>query len=621
MPKRSYSLTLLLALLLLLLAPAVNAQTTAKKKVTNDSDLPRFTYPMTSPASAFLQSDSATFNTLAAKVKSDLDSVFRDYDIDDKSTLRTLLSAKLDLQILAGEYQSALETVQSLRAVQEKPDAKLTTGLFTRSALQAAIDTKSTTGPAFEQAFKKHFQNAIDRLPWDVVQVSIKAEHGDNKIFSKGVVLGTVKTDMDPPVQKSGVLDNQQAWTLISFRNAFLFDLPLRDARIEVLKHYIATHNVVKPDIWQSREVTLTPDQKLTPVLAAVWDSGVDVSLYEAQLFNDPNPTASGTHGLAYDDEGNPSSSWLYPLTPAQQQRYPGLREELQGVLDLENGIESPEANAIQKKANTLSADELHEIFELNHAVDFYIHGTHVTGIVARGNPAARLVVARFNDRLPDLPFPPTPEWEHQMAAAFQQMSDYFRTRNVRVVNMSWADDPQEFETWLSNAGQGADPAERKKHAAELFTIWHDAVESAIKNAPNTLFVCAAGNSNSNAGFLEDVPASLKLPNLITVGSVNQAGEETSFTSYGDTVVVYANGYEVESYIPGGSRLRMSGTSMASPNVANLAAKLFALDPSLTPAQAITLIKQGATASPDDRRHLIDPKRTVALLQSTKRPN
>jgi subtilisin family serine protease len=57
---------------------------------------------------------------------------------------------------------------------------------------------------------------------------------------------------------------------------------------------------------------------------------------------------------------------------------------------------------------------------------------------------------------------------------------------------------------------------------------------------------------------------------------------------------------------------------MASPSVVNLAAKLFALDPSLTPAQVIDLIKQGASASEDDRRHLIDEKRSVALLQTKK---
>ena len=96
-------------------------------------------------------------------------------------------------------------------------------------------------------------------------------------------------------------------------------------------------------------------------------------------------------------------------------------------------------------------------------------------------------------------------------------------------------------------------------------------------------------------------------------------GDETSFTSYGDTVVLDANGYNVESYVPGGTKLRLSGTSMASPNVVNLAAKLFALDPSLTPEQAIDLMKRGATTSEDGRRHLIDEKRSVELLQQMKK--
>ena len=232
--------------------------------------------------------------------------------------------------------------------------------------------------------------------------------------------------------------------------------------------------------------------------------------------------------------------------------------------------------------------------------------------------PESRPAVARFNDQLPDFPFPPTPEWAHKLGADFLEMSNYFRTRNVRVVNMSWGDDPQEFESWLSKTGGASDPAELKKKAAELYQLWHDAVETAIKNAPGTLFVCAAGNSDSDASFLQDVPAGLRLPNLLAVGAVNQAGDETSFTSYGPTVAVDADGYEVESYVPGGAKLKLSGTSMASPNVTNLAAKLFALDPSLTPQKVIELIKQGATPSEDGRRHLIDPKRSIELLKNGK---
>jgi subtilisin family serine protease len=82
-------------------------------------------------------------------------------------------------------------------------------------------------------------------------------------------------------------------------------------------------------------------------------------------------------------------------------------------------------------------------------------------------------------------------------------------------------------------------------------------------------------------------------------------------------VVLDADGYRVESNVPGGTRLKLSGTSMASPNVVNLAAKLIALDPALTPEQTIALMEKGADISPDGRRHLINPKATVALLKSS----
>ena len=616
MLKRASVVGSLVAILFLLFQPAI-AQT-EKKKVASQADLPRFTYPLNVPASDLLQADLATFNIFAAKVRSDVDDVLRDYDITDKATMRDLLSTKLNLQQLAGEYPAALETVKTIRGLEEKPSARLTSGLFTESLLRAATDTNAASGPPFEQAFTKYYSEAVNKLPWDVVQDSMKSAWASTKLRGRASLIAYVKTELDPAAEKSKSLSNDEAWQLIAVRKALQVDLPVKDAHADVLGKYVTAHNIMKPDIWQAREVTLTPADKLTPVLVGIWDSGVDLSIFGNQVFSDPKPTASGTHGLAFLDDGGPSQSWLYPLTPAQEKEYPAFRDELKGSLDIENGIDSPEAQALQQKMSTYTPDQMHERAELHKVIGFYSHGTHVAGISARGNPAVRLVVARFNDQLPDLPFAPTSEWAHRLSADFQQMSEYFRTRNVRVVNMSWGDDPQEFEIWLSKTGGPADPAERKKRAAQLYSIWHDAVETAIKNAPNTLFVCAAGNSDSDASFLQDVPAGLRLPNLIAVGAVNQAGDETSFTSYGPTVVVDADGYDVESYVPGGARLKFSGTSMASPNVTNLAAKLFAIDPSLTPAQAIELIKQGATPSEDGRRHLIDEKRSVEMLRSRK---
>ncbi len=582
----------------------------------SQTDLPRFSYPVTGSASGLLQADDATFNAFAGKVRADLESVLTGYDIPDRSTMRTLLGAKLSLQQVSGDYAGALETVEALRAIQDKPAAKLLTGLLVRAWLQAAVETKSTSGMAFEKSFSAHYAEAINPLPWPVVADSIKSSYVSARIVAPAVVIGNVMTEVDPSVKKSGGLSNQEAWDLAGARASLRLFIPLAPQRAAVLKEYIAAHNVEKPDIWAAREVVITPEQNVAPVLVGIWDSGIDVSLFPHQLFTDPNPTASGTHGLAFDDVGGASTTWLYPLTPAQQAAYPEMRDEIQGRLDIEDGHDTPQAAALIQKNFSRTPEQLHESRELQKVIGFYMHGTHCAGIAVRNNAAARLVVARFDDQLPDLPFAPTADWANHLGTAFAQMSDFFRTRHVRVVNMSWGDDPEEFELWLSKTGGGGDPALRKQKAAELYKIWYQAVEAAIKGAPDTLFVCAAGNSDQNAGFAGDVPASLHLPNLIAVGAVNQAGDETSFSSFGDTVAVNANGYEVESYVPGGARVKESGTSMASPNVVNLAAKLFALDPSLTPAQAIDLIKSGASTSDDGRRHLIDEKRSVALLQA-----
>ena len=619
MTSNKHALSTLACAILLCLGTASYAQDAAHKiAITKQADLPRFSYPIKGTATAFVESDAAAFDAFSAKVRHDVDGVLAGYQIDDRSTLSQLLGAKLSLQELAGDYPGGLKTIVELRALEEKPAAKLLSGLFARARLQAAIDAGGESGPAYEAAFRKHYAAAIAPLPWAVVQDSIKSGYGYSLIASRAATLASVTTELDPAVAKSGALDAGEAWDLVDTRLQLKSALPVYAARADVLHAYIAKNEVPRPDIWAAREVTLTDADKLTPVNVAIWDSGIDVKLFPTQLFTDPKPTASGTHGLAFDDYGNPSPDWTYPLSAAQKAAYPEFQQVIRGRIDLQNGVDSADARAVREKFRTMSPAQMHEMEEYAKVLGFYAHGTHCAGIAVRGNPAARLVVARFDDQLPDFPFQPTEAWVRKIGADFQQMADYFRTRNVRVVNMSWGDDAAEFETWLSKTGGGADAELRKKKAAELFALWRTAIEAAIKSAPDTLFVTAAGNSDSDAGFIEDVPASLKLPNLIAVGAVNKSGDETSFTSHGDTVLAHANGYQVMSFVPGGERVPLSGTSMASPNVVNLAAKLFALDPTLTPAQTIHLIRDGATATEDGRRHLIDEKRSVAMLKDGK---
>ena len=97
------------------------------------------------------------------------------------------------------------------------------------------------------------------------------------------------------------------------------------------------------------------------------------------------------------------------------------------------------------------------------------------------------------------------------------------------------------------------------------------------KPIPTEDVVTSAGNSDNDIQFDEFYPSSYDYPNLLTVGAVDLAGDETSFTSLGK-VDVYGNGFEVDSYVPGGNRIPFNGTSMSSPQVVNLAGKLLAPD-------------------------------------------
>jgi subtilisin family serine protease len=81
---------------------------------------------------------------------------------------------------------------------------------------------------------------------------------------------------------------------------------------------------------------------------------------------------------------------------------------------------------------------------------------------------------------------------------------------------------------------------------------------------------------------------------------------------------VYSSGFEVESYVPGGEMMKLSGTSMAAPNVTNLAAKLWATHPKLSVGQVKSYIVQGAEEkkSGDKTIKLMNPKASMELASA-----
>jgi len=219
-----------------------------------------------------------------------------------------------------------------------------------------------------------------------------------------------------------------------------------------------------------------------------------------------------------------------------------------------------------------------------------------------------------FDHRM--VPDAPTIAKAYRWAAEITEIVDYLEANDVRVVNMSWGSSIAGEESALELNNVGETPEERKELARKIFTIGRNALYNAMAGAPGILFVTSAGNADSDNEFEEFIPSSFDLDNIMTVGAVDQAGDETSFTSFGK-VDVYSNGFQVESYVPGGDRLPFSGTSMSSPNVVNLAAKLLTMDPSLTPSGLRYLIEAGTDEhlTGDRTVRLINPKKSMELLE------
>jgi subtilisin family serine protease len=583
-----------------------------KKKITRAADVPQFQYSINGKVEDLVRSEQA-FRPFAAQVRKNVESVLNDYEIDDAATKRGLLSTLVALDILEGHNDEARRRLDEIKALEEKPAAKALSGLISRSILDARRESGDRDSPAYRKAVYTALTRALDGLPFDIVQNDLKSTKASVEIASDSFLIGQVQASFDPVVQKTGGLSSDLADSLPGIRLMLVERIPLKDTLDEALGAYLSAHAVEKKDIWAAREVTLPPGQNYKPVNVAVWDSGVDLAIFRGRVLENSGQPAV----LAYDIESRKTTGDLYPLNATQLTRFAEAKKEMKGLSDMQANVESPESTELKQAIAKLKPDQVKPFIEQLSLFGDYAHGTHVAGILTAGNPYARLVVGRLTFDWKMIPDPcPSRAQTERDAAAVQDYVNFFKKNNVRVVNMSWGGSVRDYEDGMEKCNIGKNIDERKATAREWFEIEKNSLEKAMLSAPEILFVAAAGNSNSDSSFVEAIPAALKVPNLLTVGAVDQAGDEASFTSYGPTVVVDANGYEVESYIPGGDRLKMSGTSMASPNVANLAAKILVVNPKLTPPQVIDVIRKTAEKTADGRRNLIDPKKAVALAQS-----
>ncbi|MBJ6110814.1 S8 family peptidase [Hymenobacter sp. BT523] len=205
------------------------------------------------------------------------------------------------------------------------------------------------------------------------------------------------------------------------------------------------------------------------------------------------------------------------------------------------------------------------------------MHGTHVSGIIAavRDNNLGVQGLAPAPVRIMTVrAVPDGDERDKDIANAIRYAVD----NGASIINMSFGKE---------------------------FSPQRPAVEAAFKYAAskNVLLVHAAGNENNNLDVSDNYPASFYLnkapvPNLLTVGASgpkDNANLAADFSNYSKKAVdVFAPGVGIFSTLPGSTYGNESGTSMASPVTAGVAAVLKAYFPKLTATDLKRIIMQSA---------------------------
>jgi subtilisin family serine protease len=255
---------------------------------------------------------------------------------------------------------------------------------------------------------------------------------------------------------------------------------------------------------------------------------------------------------------------------------------------------------------NNLIDDDNNGYVDDYHGYDFYLdqgsmsdqngHGTHVAGIVSAehfsnpnsGNditgsnfafgiaPEAKIVPIRFLG----------PQGEGSLAGAVAAI-DYAIERQVDIINASWG-------------------------GSACSQILNDKVLELERHG--ILFVAAAGNEGIDVDRIPVYPGSIFAPHVVNVGASSSVGALAYFSNFGlYGVDLAAPGVDIYSTTPFNDAENMSGTSMAAPIVAGLAAVLKSINPNISVQDLKNKIRGSVTPSSlkVETRGEIDIRRAV----------
>ena len=190
----------------------------------------------------------------------------------------------------------------------------------------------------------------------------------------------------------------------------------------------------------------------------------------------------------------------------------------------------------------------------------------------------------------------------NRISRKFSKICRFIASKRIEIVNASYGITYKNIMTKFRErhkemTGKDIEETKLKLLVDDYFRTLYERGEKTMRRHSNILFVFSAGNSGLNNDSFHHYPSKIKVPNAITVAALN-GDYLATFSNYGLAHVdIGAPGVAIPSLLPkvylehsSDIYSPASGTSMAAPYVANLAAQIKNSNPRLSPPEIKRII-------------------------------